>query len=61
MVLDFINILATYSLLIGITLFLLQLGFCTWWLKTHKQGPLEYLWHKATWISFAKEKKPVIL
>jgi uncharacterized protein len=41
MVLDFINILATYSLLIGITLFLLQLGFCTWWFKTHKQGLLE--------------------
>lgn len=45
---------ATYSLLIGITLFLLQLTFCTWWLKTHKQGPLEYLWHKATWVSFNK-------
>ncbi|WP_281635260.1 DUF418 domain-containing protein [Flavobacterium marginilacus] len=41
---------ATYSLLIGITLFILQLSFCTWWLKTHRQGPLEYLWHKATWI-----------
>lgn len=52
---------ATFSLLIGITLFLLQLGFCTWWLKTHKQGPLEYIWHKATWISFKKEKKPVII
>jgi uncharacterized protein len=43
---------ATYSLLIGIVLFLLQLWFCTWWLKTHKQGPLEYIWHKATWVSF---------
>jgi uncharacterized protein len=46
---------ATYCLLIGISLFLLQLTFCTWWLKTHKQGPLEYLWHKATWISFDKK------
>ena len=45
---------ATYSLLIGIVLFILQLAFCTWWLKTHKQGPLEYIWHKATWISFRK-------
>lgn len=50
---------ATFGLLIGIALFLLQLGFCTWWLKTHKQGPLEALWHKLTWISFAKEKKTV--
>ena len=48
---------ATYSLLIGIILFVLQLLFCTWWLKNHKQGPLEYIWHKATWISFGKNKK----
>lgn len=41
---------ATYSLLIGIVLFVLQLLFCSWWLKTHKQGPLEYIWHKGTWI-----------
>lgn len=51
---------ATFGLLIGIVLFLLQLGFCTWWLKTHKQGPLEALWHKLTWISFGKEKKTVV-
>ncbi len=41
---------ATYSLIIGILLFLLQITFCKWWLKSHKQGPLEYLWHKGTWI-----------
>ncbi len=41
---------ATYSLLIGIILFLLQLSLCKWWLKSHKQGPLEFLWHKGTWI-----------
>lgn len=45
---------ATYSLLIGIVLFLLQLYFCKWWLSKHRQGPLEYLWSKATWISFGK-------
>jgi uncharacterized protein len=45
---------ATYSLLIGIVLFLLQLYFCKWWLSKHRQGPLEYIWHKATWISFGK-------
>ena len=45
---------ATYSLLIGIVLFVLQLLFCTWWMKTHKQGPLEYVWHQATWISSGK-------
>ena len=45
---------ATYSLLIGIVLFILQLNFCKWWLSKHRQGPLEYIWHKATWISFGK-------
>lgn len=47
---------ATYCLLIGIALFFMQLSFCNWWLKKHKQGPLEYLWHKATWISFRKKR-----
>lgn len=38
------------SLVIGILIFLLQFVFCRWWLKNHKQGPLESLWHKLTWI-----------
>jgi uncharacterized protein len=41
---------ATYCLLIGLLLFTLQLFFCRWWLSRHKQGPLENLWHRATWI-----------
>lgn len=45
---------ATYCLFIGIVLFLLQLWFCKVWLKYHKQGPLEYVWHKFTWINFRK-------
>lgn len=40
----------TVSLLIGISTFLLQVKFCKWWLGKHKQGPLEYIWHKWTWI-----------
>ena len=43
---------AFYGLFIGIALFLINLSFCKWWLKTHKQGPLEYLWSRATWINF---------
>lgn len=42
------------SLLIGIVLFLLQVQFCKWWLKSHKQGPLESIWHKWTWIGSGK-------
>jgi uncharacterized protein len=41
---------ATSCLVIGLCLAILQLLFCRWWLKNHKQGPLEYIWHKATWI-----------
>lgn len=40
----------TLSLIIGFLFFLLQVRFCKWWLKSHKQGPLESLWHKLTWI-----------
>lgn len=47
---------ATFCLLIGICLFLIQLSFCNWWLKSHRYGPLEFIWHKATWISFGKSK-----
>jgi len=41
---------ATYCLLIGIALAVFQWFFCNWWLKTHKHGPLEGIWHKLTWI-----------
>lgn len=41
---------ATFCLLIGVLLFAAQLAFCKWWLRHHKQGPLEQLWHQATWI-----------
>lgn len=44
----------TLSLLIGIVIFVLQLMFCKWWLSKHKQGPLEYIWHRWTWIGMKK-------
>lgn len=42
------------SLLIGILVFLLQVRCCKWWLAGHKQGPLEYIWHKWTWMGIGK-------
>ena len=45
---------AGFALLIGITLALLQRWFCVWWLRRHKQGPLETLWHKATWLGSSR-------
>lgn len=45
---------AFYCIFIGVVLFYINLQFCKWWLKTHRQGPLEYLWYKITWFSFSK-------
>lgn len=42
---------ATYCLCIGIILVLIQGYFCSWWFKHHKQGPLESIWHRITWIN----------
>lgn len=42
---------ATYCLLIGIVLAILQGLFSTWWMQNHRQGPLEAIWHKLTWIN----------
>ncbi len=41
---------ATYSLLIGIVLATLQGLFSSWWFCHFNKGPLETIWHKATWI-----------
>lgn len=38
------------SLLIGFGIVFIQLQFSKWWLSRHRQGPLEYIWHKWTWI-----------
>jgi uncharacterized protein len=40
----------TISLFIGIFIFLLQVKFSKWWLSKHKQGLLESVWHKWTWM-----------
>lgn len=38
------------ALLVGMVLAALQGCFSAWWLKRHKQGPLEALWHRLTWM-----------
>lgn len=43
---------ATVSVFIAFGIFTLQLIFSQWWLKTHRQGPLEYVWKRLTWIRF---------
>ncbi len=44
----------TVSLLVGLLTFFLQVRFCKRWLSKHKQGPLEYVWHKWTWMGTGK-------
>lgn len=41
---------ATYCLLIGLLLAVMQGYFSAWWLRHHRKGPLETMWHKATWV-----------
>lgn len=41
---------ATATLFIGLFIFTIQLIFSRYWLERHKQGPLEFLWRKGTWI-----------
>ena len=45
---------ATYCILIGIVLAILQGLFSKWWMKDHRQGPLEGIWHKLTWMNFKR-------
>lgn len=40
----------TQSLAIGVVIFIVQLTFCRYWMRSHKHGPLEYLWKRATWL-----------
>lgn len=44
----------TASVMIGLLTFVLQVAFCRWWLSGHKQGPLEHIWHKWTWVGTEK-------
>lgn len=43
---------ASLSLLIAFAIFCAQLMFSRAWLSSHRQGPLEYVWKRLTWIKF---------
>ena len=45
------------SLALGVAFILLQYTFCRLWLRSHKRGPLEQLWHNATWAGARRLKK----
>ncbi len=39
-----------WSFVVGLGVMFAQIRFCRWWLNTHKQGPLESVWHRLTWL-----------
>ncbi len=39
-----------WSFIVGLIVMFAQIRFCCWWLKKHKQGPLEFIWHRITWL-----------
>ena len=45
---------ASISFLIGIAMCVVQFLFSRYWMSTHKQGPIEYIWKKATWMKFRR-------
>ena len=48
---------AALSEIIALGIFGIQLMFSRLWLRTHSQGPLEYLWKRATWIRLPHSAK----
>jgi uncharacterized protein len=46
-------------LLLGIVIFALQVVFSHWWLQSHKQGPVEWIWRRLAYAS-QNHKKDLI-
>lgn len=46
---------ATACLFIAIIIFVVLLAASNLWLKKHRQGPLEWIWKKLTWIDFKNQ------
>ncbi len=38
------------SIMMGAGVVVILFFFCRWWLKSHKRGPFEELWNRATWF-----------
>ena len=45
----YLNLCDTMSVALGIVILVCQIAFCRWWMKHHKRGPLEGLWHRLTY------------
>lgn len=47
---------STASVGVAAVIFVVLYNFAFLWLRRHGQGPLEYLWRKATWIGTKKQR-----
>lgn len=47
---------STLSLLLGIVIAAILILWSRYWLAKHRQGPLEYLWKKLTWINMSDQR-----
>lgn len=45
---------ATLSLLIALTIVAAQIAFSNYWIPTHRQGPLERIWKRLTWLGSSR-------
>ena len=39
-----------WSFVVGLGVMSAQIWFCRRWLRTHRKGPLEAVWHRLTWL-----------
>ena len=44
-------------LLVGLTIYTIQLLFSNWWMKRYHYGPIEWLWRTATWLRPVKQRR----
>lgn len=45
------------NVILAIGIFYLQLKFSQYWMKKYRNGPIEWLWKKATYVSFFQKQK----
>ncbi|MGN0234431.1 MAG: DUF418 domain-containing protein [Bacteroidaceae bacterium] len=40
----------TWSEMLGLSVLVVQIFFCRWWMARHRRGPLEEIWSRLTWL-----------
>ena len=48
------------DLFIGLAIYSAQVPFSKWWLKTHRYGPMEWLWRTLTYGERPKMRRAIV-